>query len=450
MKLTHTTGRDYKGHPVPVYVFDCTKDDKDVPKLAKFMFGLHGGIREPADKWTTADPNHAKKLIQYADDLALAALVKDGVGDVEKARKNAVKREKAQTRKEINELTEMTDEERQKQIHRYLGFAEKDAREQGYVSANCTNRLVKLGAFQDPQIKERYEAAKQVARLVTARKRALDNLEWIGQKIPGYWYMKGETVVSESVHLLRQAGDVIRADELERRLNLLRARFKQSRIVVVEQRKELPYTLKRGSGYGFEPFVPGSLLRNTPENITRGEPEWLVVVRAGQKYHAEGEKHGVGASRGYIYWADCRAASEKEREPGESAWKEAQVWQETQDWAQREWDHLAKEVVNRGAYPPGHQRPRGEVIRKPHADHSEYFLVNSHEIWFLRENNHLCNVLHEDVPAAGHRIHFCTEINKRLRTAVTAMLVVRPPILGKIDFNENSSYRIEPLPVFAM
>ena len=446
MRLTHTTGRDYKGHPVRVYVFECEKSEKDIPKAAKFQFGLRGGVSEPSDRWTTTDPDNAKKLVQYADEFARTALLKDGVGDLEKARKNAIKREKALLSKKINELVEMPEEERQKQILRYIGFAEKDARENGYISTNCSTKLTELRAFQDPQIKERFEEAEQVARIVKTRKRGLENLKWIGEKIPHFWYGKGASVVTESVHVLRQAGDFLRADELARRLEGLRKRFDESRSVLIEHKKRLPYSLTRGSGYGFEPYIPGNLLRNTPENIGNGQPAWLVVVRAGQKYHADGEKHGVGASRGYSYWCDCRAASPEEQEPGETSWRQMQDWKGNQARASKQWSDLVEEVIRRGAYPPGHQRPNGEVIYKPHSDRLEYFVVNHHEIWVLRESkdDHLCNVLHEGVPAIGRRINFCPEINTRLRTAVTAMLIKAPAILENVDLNEKYSPRVFP------
>lgn len=450
MRLTHTTGKDYKGQPIQVYVFECQKVDKDIPKAAKFQFGLRGGISEPTDRWTTMDPNNAKKLVQHADEFARAALVKAGIGDLEKARKNAIKRERALLSRKINELVEMPEVERQKQILRYIGFAEKDARENGYISANCSTKLIELRAFQDPQIKERYDEAEQIARVVKARMRGLDNLKWIGDKIPAFWYGKGESVVTESIHVLRQAGDFLRADELAGRLEDLRNRFDESRKVVIEHKKRFPFTLTRGSGYGFEPYVSGSLIRNSPENIASGNPAWLVVERAGQKYYADGEKHGVGADRGYLYWADCRAASQQEQEPGESLWEKMCEWKCVQDRAEKEWSKLAEDLVRRGAYPPGHQRPNGEIIKKPHSDHSQYFVVNHHEIWFLRESkdHHLCNVVHQEIPLIGHRINFCPETNARLRTAVTAMLIRKPVILGNIDLGEKKSNRFGKHPVF--
>lgn len=170
MKLTHTIGKDYRGCDLPIYVFECDKSERETPKNAKFEFGPRGGVLEPKGKWTTREAANAKKLAQYADEPARRALIAAGVRDFEQAVKNAEKREKSLRRKEINFYLAMPEEERRRQIHLYLGFAEKDAGERGYISESCRSKLYKLRAFEDPRARERYEAAERTARGFRARR----------------------------------------------------------------------------------------------------------------------------------------------------------------------------------------------------------------------------------------------------------------------------------------
>ena len=218
MKMTHAIGKDYRGCDVPIYVFECDKSERDAPKNAKFEFGVRGGISDPKWKWTTREAANARKLAQYADEHARRALIAAGVRDFGQAVKNAQKREKALRSREINALLEMPEEERRRQIHLYLGFAEKDARERGYVSASCTSKLYKLRAFEDRGAKDRYEAAERTARVVRARRSAAENLRLISEKSGHFWYEKGEQAVHRAAAVLEQDGEGGEASELQDRL----------------------------------------------------------------------------------------------------------------------------------------------------------------------------------------------------------------------------------------
>ena len=39
MTLTHLTGEDFRGRPMPLFLFECEKSEKDLPKVAGFKFG---------------------------------------------------------------------------------------------------------------------------------------------------------------------------------------------------------------------------------------------------------------------------------------------------------------------------------------------------------------------------------------------------------------------------
>ena len=74
-----------------------------------------------------------------------------------------------------------------------------------------------------------------------------------------------------------------------------------------------PFSLGRGSGTGGRAFECGSVVRNPEASPSEGRPEWLKVCREGHKYVARGGMEaGVGAERGYLYWADCREADPAE------------------------------------------------------------------------------------------------------------------------------------------
>ena len=218
MKMTHAIGKDYRGCDVPIYVFECDKSERDAPKNAKFEFGVRGGISEPKWKWTTREAANARKLAQYADEHARRALIAAGVRDFGQAVKNAQKREKALRSREINALLEMPEEERRRQIHLYLGFAEKDARECGYVSASCTSKLYKLRAFEDRGAKDRYEAANGPPAWSGPGGRQRRTCRLISEKSGHFWYEKGEQAVHRAAAVLEQDGEGGEASELQDRL----------------------------------------------------------------------------------------------------------------------------------------------------------------------------------------------------------------------------------------
>jgi len=75
---------------------------------------------------------------------------------------------------------------------------------------------------------------------------------------------------------------------------------------------DAPYALHRGSGSGHRAYAVGQTIQITGHRPANW-PEWVTVVRARQEWvPEEGLSMGVGADEGYVYEADCRAATEQE------------------------------------------------------------------------------------------------------------------------------------------
>ena len=444
MKLTHIEdGRDYRGWQVPIYVFECEKEEKDTPKVAGFLFGLHGGISDPPYRWTTKDPNLARKLIQYADEYALAALQAAGV-DLVKARANAVKREKALIRKEQNELANMSEETREREIQKWLAYAEKTAREKGYVGADCRTNLLKLRGFQSRKVEERFDAALDLARVVKARLHTPEKLNWIREWLPGNWHAKAAKAVQEAVLVLRQAGESALAKEYETELNRLNQWYRNptpKRLAC----SPADFQLRRGSGTGARPFPrSGGLVRNTEANLAAGQPEWLFVLREGSRYYAQGgEEAGVGAARGYVYWIEARAATEREAAPAKAAWQEYQTWQAAFARGTASWQALAGKICREGAYPLGPIVLHGEVIEHPlvRPEWGDCFVVENSSIWHVQANpaegahKELNNVQLAGRAAVGHRVPKTQEMKVAFSCVVALLSTRKPSLPPEVDFN---------------
>ena len=446
MTLTHLTGEDFRGRPMPLFLFECEKSEKDLPKVAGFKFGPLGGVTSPPNRWTTTDPAVAKKLVQYADEPAQAALRAAGITDLDKARRNAVKREKALESKERHEVASMTREEREREIGKWLGFAEQDADRKGYVSANCTNQLRKLGAFHDPLVERRYDAAVARARVVACLKNTGGHLAKLESWLPANWHLRSATAVEDAVFTLRRAGETEAADRFEADYRRLRERFDLGRRRGFEAPKPAyPFSLVRGSGPGGRAFECGSVVRNPEASPSEGRPEWLKVCREGHKYVARGGMEaGVGAERGYLYWADCREADPAEAGRAAAEWEVRRRWSEKRAAALAEWRRLAAKVCREGVHEPGPVIPRGRTVEHPLVDpaHGDCFVIGEDSVWHIQANpaegahRALNNVRHHGREAIGHRVPFSQVMEVSILAAVAVLAMPKPPVRGEVDFNE--------------
>ena len=177
-----------------------------------------------------------------------------------------------------------------------------------------------------------------------------------------------------------------------------------------------------GSGYGYTPYTEGQVIHNTARAITEGQPEYLYVVRATQRYvRDEGMSFGVGDDSGYIYRADCRAATEAESAPlrqGHEA-KRAKQQQHTALVA------IADEIVTTGEYPAGSNSPEGReimIVERSIYGTGRWLVVGPDWIWNVHNNGmdgddwSRNNVQTSGAGAIGHRVRTTEALTNRIRS----------------------------------
>lgn len=139
--------------------------------------------------------------------------------------------------------------------------------------------------------------------------------------------------------------------------------------------------LQGGSGYGCKGWQAGQVVQAHPKRVAAGGPEWLYVVEAGRHYYAvDGEDFGVGADRGFAYWAHCRAASEAEAAPARAA----QTLRETKTAATlrvaalKRLIHKYENFAQDGGAPPV-----GEALFDARTLGGDAFVITADSVWYL-------------------------------------------------------------------
>lgn len=151
------------------------------------------------------------------------------------------------------------------------------------------------------------------------------------------------------------------------------------------------YHLDRGSGYGGVPYSVGQVLRNSDRRIAQGEPEYLFVEKAGQRYYREeGMSFGVGDESGYAYWATARPATDEESRP----LREAREQKVRALALQARKGELVEQIKRAGARPPGpvspEQEPGAYRIFDTQNIHGggDWIVISDSSVWFCRNNGH--------------------------------------------------------------
>jgi hypothetical protein len=188
-----------------------------------------------------------------------------------------------------------------------------------------------------------------------------------------------------------------------------------------ERRKaEASYTISAGSGYGHHGYHEGQVVK--ADRSERGQadyPEFLYVVHCTEQYFEfDGLSFGVGDDSGYIYRAECRAATEAEAAPLKAEMKLAQDKFE----AERERTRISEEIRSRGEFPDGPQ-PKGKRVsdRQNIYGGGDWFVVEHEWIWYVRNNgadgdNWLNNnVRTGGAGALGWRVSYDSDLARRLK-----------------------------------
>ena len=143
-------------------------------------------------------------------------------------------------------------------------------------------------------------------------------------------------------------------------------------------------TISGGEGYGCSGWSEGQTIRNRWRERNNG-PEYLTVVSAGSQYHREeGMSFGVGEDQGYVYWAQCRPATDEESAP----LIVAQQQREERKRMRARVEAIGAEICKAGECPPGPNRPEGDVLFDTQNIYGggDWFVVGEEWIWYIQNN----------------------------------------------------------------
>jgi hypothetical protein len=187
-----------------------------------------------------------------------------------------------------------------------------------------------------------------------------------------------------------------------------------------ESTEPAPYRISGGSGYGCAGWQPGQVVQASKALQAKGYPEWLYVVRARQRYVREdGLSFGVGDDSGYIYSAECRAATEAEAAPYIERLAKATAVKA----AQAEVDEIKKQIRQNGERPEGNNVVNGERLLNTQTIYGggDWFVIDNTHIWFIQNNGgdgddwSVNNVRTGGAGAIGWRVERNEELVNRLR-----------------------------------
>lgn len=181
-----------------------------------------------------------------------------------------------------------------------------------------------------------------------------------------------------------------------------------------------PFRLSGGSGYGCWPWSPGQVVHCADYLRERGYPEYVTVVRVGERYYGhDGMSFGVGDDTGYVYWAECREAAAEEiaakRAEEDAAQKVAR--------AKARVTEIARQIVNHGERPENAGVVKGDVLLDTQNVYGggDWFVLQPDWIWYVRNNGadgddwSRNNVATGGAGAIGWRIPFSKELANELR-----------------------------------
>lgn len=182
-----------------------------------------------------------------------------------------------------------------------------------------------------------------------------------------------------------------------------------------------PYTLRGGSGYGYQGWQRGQIVRASDRLRENGYPEWLCVVRAKQVYCSEdGMSFGVGDESGYLYTAWCREATQEETAPYIAKMEAEQIRRQKLARVNAIADMIRKEGER-----PEHSEnnARGEILFDTFNAHgSGTRFVIGDGIWFVENNGmdgdnwDVNNVVTGGAGAIGWRIPMDEKLADELRS----------------------------------
>lgn len=133
-----------------------------------------------------------------------------------------------------------------------------------------------------------------------------------------------------------------------------------------------------GSGYGDYPYKVGETYWNEKHG-------YITALTAKSKYYREdGLSFGVGDDRGYIYYAQCRLATDEEVKP---LLKQKQI-KEAKVEAKKELHKIEEEIIATGEYPDKGTETIGVRIMDTQNIYGggDWWVLGEEWIWYIRNN----------------------------------------------------------------
>lgn len=191
-----------------------------------------------------------------------------------------------------------------------------------------------------------------------------------------------------------------------------------------------PYKLHGGSGYGCHGWGAGQTIHIDRSRPNRESwPDYVTVLTSGRRHYREdGMSFGAGEDSGYVYWADCRAATEPEIAPVRARIEA----RERREIAQRDLEALRREITQTGEYPQDGSQPVGDRWFDSQDIHGggDWWVIGPEWIWHVRNNGMdgdnwaQNNVRTGGAGAIGHRVPRTDGLVDRL-TALRTVLESR-------------------------
>jgi len=300
-----------------------------------------------------------------------------------------------------------------KELERWLGFVESKVAE-GYVYEKGVSKLKELGVEDHADLHNRMlvavadaRAASQKAKEAKAQKSSFGK-SWIAERTGYCSKFESRIDPGQEAHYRYQGGEKF----------LEHVDCSAAKVQAEKLEAEAPYRIGGGSGYGYEEYHVGQVLKNSPERYP-DYPEFVYVVSCTKKYFREdGLSFGVGDDQGYYFSARCRAATDEESAPVRLRISE----REQKKAAEKERSAISEEIKKSGEYPDGPIFPEGGRVsdRGTIYGGGDWFVIGPEWIWYVQNNGadgdmwSRNNIRTGGAGAIGWRVPFSPELSGRI------------------------------------
>ncbi|HBY44734.1 MAG TPA: hypothetical protein DEU95_10460 [Chloroflexi bacterium] len=163
--------------------------------------------------------------------------------------------------------------------------------------------------------------------------------------------------------------------------------------MTTETTEQQTYRISRGEGYGGDDMPVGAVITRPRGQAYHDYPAYMYVLQSGRDYYREdGMSFGVGDESGYVYWADCRAATEEEAAPLRITFARRAAASE----ANRQAAAIIKSIRMNGVRPLRDTVPAGEIVWElttyggtylPAYGGGQWLIIADDGIWYI-EGHH--------------------------------------------------------------